>query len=911
VSNDLTITNRYDESHGYVIAEGEQNPVLHTSNAPNVPLPGSGSSPTQAGGLYDVRDSGSKALAHLDWRLGAGQRSLDGNEANASLFWESSNMDVSRPGELQLLRPVSNTHLENTCGPCFSALGYLWMGNSLGVLSYSADNGANWTACTGYTSTAPISGFATDGVKVFICIPAGASNSVWVNTAAAPGTFSRFGSTGTTAAIRHLAYQSGYLWGATASGAGVFDSDTGVFTEKTQPSINRVNSSVALVVAASAVYWVTSQGGRSYVYQITHSFSGATLTVVTEQYMEMPTGFVATCALGYLSVVYVGGYYQSATTGVGKGAVYLCAEGYAAPLFEIGEHPELTEDPANMSNDNRIWAICSASKDLYVLTNRACYRWDIDGTGYAHTFDFPGCGSSELVTTWTAGSLYSWDGSEAGVPDAPHYQFPEGYTRTTSGAGTAVWDYAGGIAKVSCADGVITTIATGAPTLNNALGTTMAVAFGADCVGWVDPTVDDHCYVGYLRDGARQMKWSYWQMGTYAKACLHTWSGSAWSATYCSPRVTASSGAHTITVTLKGIAATLQMDSGAIISTNSTKATADAAQIVHEMHAQWHSHGHDGTNAVVCAIDSILLNSTGAAASGALTDATFRPSLAHCRGNLMAPYAEASGNKSLTITALSKANPTQITTSAPHGIAAGGTQVVNISGSNSVPSADGNFLATYVDDTKFTVVFNVATTAGTAGTVSYNHATGYSKTTTGVAASGSLTQSLTSFHSGTMLKDFRYVDVSHDLLPAGAGLTMSWEIDGVGGNAIGVTTDTHTTFTIGVRGYAIRTTLGMTRDTTATVSPVVKAVNIIWDFVKTKKHQYLLDCRQGAGGGRWSESSEEAISFLFSTADEQASFEDRFIGSYEGTIEEVQFAQANYSPKEGYGGLVRVTVRET
>jgi hypothetical protein len=102
----------------------------------------------------------------------------------------------------------------------------------------------------------------------------------------------------------------------------------------------------------------------------------------------------------------------------------------------------------------------------------------------------------------------------------------------------------------------------------------------------------------------------------------------------------------------------------------------------------------------------------------------------------------------------------------------------------------------------------------------------------------------------------------------------------------------------------------LTRDTTGTVSPVVRAVNVIWDFVKNEKHQYLLDCTSGAGDGRWNEDPEEAISFLFDSADEQATFYDRFKGSYTGTIDSVQFSQANRSKRGGYEGIVQVSIIE-
>lgn len=65
----------------------------------------------------------------------------------------------------------------------------------------------------------------------------------------------------------------------------------------------------------------------------------------------------------------------------------------------------------------------------------------------------------------------------------------------------------------------------------------------------------------------------------------------------------------------------------------------------------------------------------------------------------------------LTATAISQANPTQITVPA-HGQT--GTFRVHITGSNSTPSVDGSYLATYVDSTNFTVPVNVSVAGTTA-----------------------------------------------------------------------------------------------------------------------------------------------------------------------------------------------------
>lgn len=69
---------------------------------------------------------------------------------------------------------------------------------------------------------------------------------------------------------------------------------------------------------------------------------------------------------------------------------------------------------------------------------------------------------------------------------------------------------------------------------------------------------------------------------------------------------------------------------------------------------------------------------------------------------------------SLTISANTLANPTVVQTSTAHGLTSGDS--VNITGSNSTPSINGDWVATVVDGTHFTVPVNV-TVAGTAGTV--------------------------------------------------------------------------------------------------------------------------------------------------------------------------------------------------
>ena len=99
---------------------------------------------------------------------------------------------------------------------------------------------------------------------------------------------------------------------------------------------------------------------------------------------------------------------------------------------------------------------------------------------------------------------------------------------------------------------------------------------------------------------------------------------------------------------------------------------------------------------------------------------------------------------SVAASAISVANPTQLTTAA-HGQAAG-TFTVVITGSNSTPSVDGTWTATYVDATKFTIPVNV-TNSGSAGVVRIGIPGGRDGTGTAVGTSGAPTK----FGEGVML----------------------------------------------------------------------------------------------------------------------------------------------------------------
>ena len=84
-------------------------------------------------------------------------------------------------------------------------------------------------------------------------------------------------------------------------------------------------------------------------------------------------------------------------------------------------------------------------------------------------------------------------------------------------------------------------------------------------------------------------------------------------------------------------------------------------------------------------------------------------------GAVISAAITAAGVSSRAITAASKASPSVITCGA--NVATG--TIVTITGSDSVPNCNGVYTATNVDATKFSIPFDVATTAGTTGLVTW------------------------------------------------------------------------------------------------------------------------------------------------------------------------------------------------
>lgn len=801
---DLLVTNPAGTSQGYVLYPDNSfgSPIAHsrTSTDLNIPF---------IGHQWYIPNNSEKDLSFSNWSLGAGQESYDTEDSSPDMFWDSVGANISVPGELTLSKGLTATGSKPAAaaGKIFVACGYFWWyGTGSAALKTSTD-GATWTDVTGGTSVGVVSGWATDGTRVWVCSKDDTTNAIYVCTYSSGWSAASYGTSSTDEKVHDLAYNGGYLYAVVEDSGGkmrvaIVDNTTGAAAasgSQTSPVMLGATATVALVSCSNAVYWVTTLGNQTTVYEVTYDPDSSSM--FTEQYMECPTDFICTCAIGYLSTIYLGGYYWSTVSGVGQGAVYFVTDGWASPLFEIGEKPESTPIPADVSNNNIVRDMCDGAKDLYVITDRGVYRWDIDSAGYSQSINFD---------TITGSVAPPWDAAHFNASDYPATDsfFPTGWTSTDNLTETKV----GSVLKLTgssttTSEGYITSAMAASST-----GNTAEVVIDNSVVASASASTPVGSMELYLRDATYQTKLTV----TGNRAYLNSGTGYV----SCPYRTTLR------VVSVAGMSH-LYVDGNPVPSI-SLPATALAPATTNEIRITF--TGNFG-------IESFKFDNTVIVTNIVALPTVY--SVAYNKGILLANY--------------------KLLTTSP---------------------------STY---TYYVVVINQAT----------------------YLASGWLQSSTTAMKSGSIKKFFRCIDVSHDPLELSATIGMEAIIDG----QTFVLTPTavssrRTRFVLNEEGHTFAYKIRMYAGTSAASTPVIRTISTVYDFQKYTVNSYVLHCAAGAKSGTWNEDVQAAITFIFDSADKRCSFEDRFNGTYSGSIYAVEFLEANFSVSEGYSGVVRLQVKE-
>jgi len=189
---------------------------------------------------------------------------------------------------------------------------------------------------------------------------------------------------------------------------------------------------------------------------------------------------------------------------------------------------------------------------------------------------------------------------------------------------------------------------------------------------------------------------------------------------------------------------------------------------------------------------------------------------------------------------------------------------------------------------------------------------GYVTSTTAYKTEGWLRVSTTAAASGSLEKTYHSIIVDHDPLGVAESIAVDYYIDHstvpLSATVSDQTDPRCTVFAVDRDGHSISPVITLTSDGNTT--PVVRGITMTYDFKRYLTHTFILDCRRGAGDGRWDENPEDAINHLIDMAKTGGTFEARLGGSFAGLVQELEFLEANRSAGGGIEGILSVAVRE-
>jgi hypothetical protein len=669
-----------------------------------------------------------------------------------------------------------------------------------------------------------------------------------------------------TEPVYHLSYLRGMIWAAKTDGAGHLDPSTSAYVSDTMTFMSTLTS-IGLEIAGNTVYWIVSGTENAYIYSL--YYNPETDNVICEQVAEFRSGFICTCCFGYLNTVYVGGYYLNSSTTRSQGVVYAYTQGNSFLLTTIGKDPDyFTETPDEFVN-HRVVSLFAGNDKLYIQTPNSVYSWDIVNGGYHHITDVFDSDTSSII----GGS--DSDAFSGIVFDYTAYQCENQYYEAFIVPKLAYYK-----GKV-CGPYLIDTEAKSISVQSATKASPTVVTTGTGTGEMLSPThpTGTSWPVEYVRSPVEGSGWTavgdkFHGVGGGNEVFEYTTTvnpNTSYDFVMVNQCTSYTSGLFFARVYFRN-------SLGGLVSMTDIRAFSS------------------GTDA------SPVTSSVTVTSPSTATTVTISAAMLITSGCVM----------TWDITSFSMV---------AHGSAVIDTDLetgdIVYLDINSTPAILGYYKVEVQTPSTFHVLslvdgshVGIATTAGTSGTVSYNKSRGLAIEGEHYAGHGVIQSSTSNFHTGTMAKDFRRIEVMHDPLLTGDILSASYSLNG-GDFQVATqesTSTNKTTFGIHQTGYSIAIKVDIvpaSEDTT----PVVRSWNVIWDFLKVDRHIYTLDCRKGAQGGRWSGDATAAIQHLMDAADEEATFEDRFV-SYQGIIEKIEYQQAGYSQKEGPSGIVTLQVRQ-
>lgn len=374
------------------------------------------------------------------WRIsftnfggGQGQRHRDNARSSMSEFWRSFCVDIDHPGDLRLQPEVRNFPLTNLGNMTDEFLDRIWTSDVRGnlwtfnPLTEKWDNYFPNLAGNGY----PVSALRSDGINLYVAY-GGGNGGLWrVTQQVNLGRASGLPPSGIEVVSTHhscvglceLAFAGGYIYASKGGECGYIDvirygdmESTQFFSMSPLAIVPHENmTSFGLCSMNNSIYWGVrgANGGRSQVYQLQYNPSDLQgITKKFELFDELPTGFVGTSMNSYVQQLFVAGYYKGAPTAYEQGVVYISTDNGISLLTRIGDSYAERVHPAGPPSDsmpygNRIIGLMGYNDVLWILTSSGFWKWNLRYGGLSHVGPVTSSYGQQLITWPQAEDVWS------------------------------------------------------------------------------------------------------------------------------------------------------------------------------------------------------------------------------------------------------------------------------------------------------------------------------------------------------------------------------------------------------------------------------------------------------------------------------------------------------------------------
>lgn len=394
-----------DGDHGFRVDWDSTNP-LPFQRTDEAQMPTSATQSAEgAEEVYSGRDlTDSWRIYFSDFTAGAGQVSRDVVSYAAGKYSESRNIDISGDEGLRLA-PTPNviSGAYNLGGQVCEFKGLL----ACSLDAYSPPLGffdpvsGTFLGSPTIAAAGSVTALTTDGEYLYAAFSS--SGGIWRSDEPLSGWELWCDVQGVGA----MEFCTGYIYVVREEQLGFITDALTYEPLALEGALQPIRTTFGLTSSGSWVYWGVVSGARSWVFSAQYNPGDPTNSKPFEQYVELPSGFIGSCLHGYLGNIYIGGSESSRWPNTGRGIVYLAMSNGITRLCNLGDDPNsLTSYPYDPTPyDNGVQNICGYGDDLWIVTARALYRWDLRRGGYSHVAD-TGSYLEEIDTNLTA---VSWE----------------------------------------------------------------------------------------------------------------------------------------------------------------------------------------------------------------------------------------------------------------------------------------------------------------------------------------------------------------------------------------------------------------------------------------------------------------------------------------------------------------------